>query len=96
MNVEVLETADSVAQRAAAIIADEARVAVAARGVFVVAVSGGHTPWLMLSALAFKLGAGPRGIWWGETCGLTVVVVSLALRFHHRVRPERLAVLQVG
>ncbi len=51
MNVEVLESADSAAQRAAGIIAEEARAAVAARGRFVMAVSGGHTPWLMLRAL---------------------------------------------
>jgi 6-phosphogluconolactonase len=41
-----------VAQRAAAVIADEAWEAVAARGSFVMAVSGGHTPWLMLRRLA--------------------------------------------
>ena len=52
MNLEVLDTADAVAQRAADIIAEEARKAVAARGRFVVAVSGGHTPWVMLRALA--------------------------------------------
>jgi len=52
MNIEVLESADSVAQRAAAMIAEEARAAVAARGRFVMAVSGGKTPWLMLRALA--------------------------------------------
>src|SRR5579862_7575904 len=52
MNLEVLDTAESVAQRAADIIAEEARKAVAARGRFVVAVSGGHTPWVMLRALA--------------------------------------------
>ena len=51
MNIEVLDTADSVVQRAAAIIAGDARAAVAARGRFVMAVSGGHTPWLMLRAL---------------------------------------------
>ena len=51
-NIEVLDTADSVAQRAAEIIAAEARAAVAARGRFVMAVSGGHTPWVMLRALA--------------------------------------------
>lgn len=33
-------------------IATEARAAVAARGVFVMAVSGGRTPWVMLRALA--------------------------------------------
>jgi 6-phosphogluconolactonase/glucosamine-6-phosphate isomerase/deaminase len=52
MCIEVLETAESVAQKAAAIIAEEARNAVAARGRFVMAVSGGHTPWVMLRALA--------------------------------------------
>jgi 6-phosphogluconolactonase len=51
MNIEVLDGADLVAQRAAAIIAADARAAVAARGRFVMAVSGGHTPWLMLRAL---------------------------------------------
>ena len=52
MNIEVRDTADLVAQRAAAIIAVEARLTVAARGRFVLALSGGHTPWLMLRALA--------------------------------------------
>jgi 6-phosphogluconolactonase len=52
INLEVLDTAESVAQRAADVIADAARKAVAARGRFVVAVSGGHTPWVMLRALA--------------------------------------------
>lgn len=52
MKIEVLNTAESVAQKAAEIIAAEARAAVAARGRFVMAVSGGHTPWLMLRALA--------------------------------------------
>jgi 6-phosphogluconolactonase len=51
INIEVLDTAESVARRAAAIIAEEARNAVAARGRFVLAVSGGHTPWVMLRAL---------------------------------------------
>jgi 6-phosphogluconolactonase len=51
MNIEVLDSADLVAQRAAAIIAADARAAVAARGRFVMAVSGGHTPWLMLRAV---------------------------------------------
>ncbi len=48
----VLSDAASVAQRAATIIALEARAAVAARGRFTMAVSGGHTPWVMLRALA--------------------------------------------
>ena len=52
MKVEVLADADAVARKAAAVIAGEAREAVAARGRFTLAVSGGHTPWLMLRALA--------------------------------------------
>jgi len=52
MEIEVLVDADAVATKAAAFIAVEARAAVAARGRFVMAVSGGHTPWQMLRALA--------------------------------------------
>jgi len=52
MKVEVFADADSVAKEAAALISAEARAAVAKRGHFVMAVSGGHTPWLMLRALA--------------------------------------------
>jgi len=52
MNVEVLIDADAVARKGAEIIAAEARAAVANRGHFIMAVSGGHTPWKMLRALA--------------------------------------------
>jgi len=52
MKIEILADADAVAKEAAAIIAAEARAAVAARGRFIMAVSGGHTPWQMLRALA--------------------------------------------
>lgn len=52
MEIEVLADAGTVASRAAAFIASEARAAAAARGRFVMAVSGGHTPWEMLRALA--------------------------------------------
>jgi 6-phosphogluconolactonase len=52
MQIEVLADADAVAKRAAAVIAAEARQAVAARNRFVMAVSGGRTPWVMLRALA--------------------------------------------
>ena len=52
MKIEVLADADAVAERAAAIIAADARAAAAARGRFVMAVSGGRTPWVMLRALA--------------------------------------------
>jgi 6-phosphogluconolactonase len=52
MKIQVLADADAVAQAAAKFIAAEARTAVTARGRFVVAVSGGRTPWQMLRALA--------------------------------------------
>ena len=52
MKIEVLADAESVARRAAALIAADARSATALRGRFVMAVSGGRTPWIMLRALA--------------------------------------------
>jgi 6-phosphogluconolactonase len=52
MKVDVLADSDVVAQAAARVIAEEARAAVAAHGYFALAVSGGHTPWIMLRALA--------------------------------------------
>jgi 6-phosphogluconolactonase len=52
MKIQVLAGADAVANEAAKIIAAEARNAVAARGKFLMAVSGGKTPWQMLRALA--------------------------------------------
>lgn len=52
MKTQILADADAVAKEAAKMIAAEARAAVAARGRFLMAVSGGHTPWQMLRALA--------------------------------------------
>ena len=52
MRIDVLADAEAVAKRAAAVIAEEARAAVAARGRFLLAVSGGKTPWILLRALA--------------------------------------------
>jgi len=52
MNIEVFDDADSVARAAAAAIAADTRAAIATRGRFALAVSGGHTPWIMLRALA--------------------------------------------
>ena len=51
MRIDVLPDADAAAQKAALIIAGEIRAATP-RGRFVMAVSGGHTPWQMLRALA--------------------------------------------
>jgi 6-phosphogluconolactonase len=52
MKIQILADAVSVAHAAARIIAAEARAAVEARGRFIMAVSGGHTPWQMLRVLA--------------------------------------------
>jgi 6-phosphogluconolactonase len=52
IKTQVFADADAVAKAAAKVIAAEARAAVGARGRFVMAVSGGHTPWQMLRALA--------------------------------------------
>ena len=52
MQIEILDDDAAVARRAAAVIAADARAAVAARGRFCLAVSGGRTPWAMLRALA--------------------------------------------
>ncbi len=52
MQIQTFADADSVAREAARMIAAKARAAIAARGGFVFAVSGGRTPWVMLRALA--------------------------------------------
>jgi 6-phosphogluconolactonase len=52
MEIEIFDDADTVAQKAAALIAADARAVVRERGQFVFAVSGGKTPWIMLRALA--------------------------------------------
>ena len=52
MKIEVEHDDEGVARKAAAIVAADARAAIHARGRFIVAVSGGRTPWLMLRALA--------------------------------------------
>lgn len=52
ITAQILPDAEGVARAAAGIIAAQAREAVAARGQFLFAVSGGRTPWQMLRALA--------------------------------------------
>lgn len=51
MNIEIFRTDDEVARAAAALVAQSARDAIAARGTFRFAVSGGKTPWVMLGEL---------------------------------------------
>jgi 6-phosphogluconolactonase/glucosamine-6-phosphate isomerase/deaminase len=54
VKIEVFPDAESVAREAAKFIAEEARSAVALRGKFVMAVSGGKTPWIMLRDFAHE------------------------------------------
>jgi len=66
MQLEVLADAEKVARRAALIIAEHARAAFEARGRFIVAISGGHTPWIMLRMLS------KQEVPWGGVCVLQV------------------------
>jgi 6-phosphogluconolactonase len=50
--LQTLADPDAVARAGAAFVAERARAAVAARGSFHFAVSGGHTPWAMFAELA--------------------------------------------
>jgi 6-phosphogluconolactonase len=52
MKIEVFADDEATARAAAKRIAAEAVEAVATRGSYVMAVSGGHTPWIMMRALA--------------------------------------------
>jgi 6-phosphogluconolactonase len=60
MHFEVFADVDTAARQAAAFVAQRAAAAVDARGRFLLAVSGGHTPWLMLRALAERPIAWPQ------------------------------------
>ena len=66
MQREVLANEEEVARRAAVIIAEHARAAFEARGRFLVALSGGHTPWIMLRMLS------KQEVPWGGVCVLQV------------------------
>jgi len=59
--LEVLENAEAVAARAAEVVADTARAAVAEHGRFTFAVSGGKSPWEMFARLA------DEDMPWGQT-----------------------------
>lgn len=52
MRLLVFDGEEATAQQAAALIASKAREAIAARGRACLALSGGHTPWIMMCALA--------------------------------------------
>ena len=55
LDVQILPDAQAVAERGAAIVATAAAEAVANRGSFTFAVSGGRTPWAMFSALQGRI-----------------------------------------
>jgi 6-phosphogluconolactonase len=52
LDIEILADPDAVAARGAALIAEAAANAIAARGRFTLALSGGTTPWAMIRCLA--------------------------------------------
>jgi 6-phosphogluconolactonase len=52
VKIEVYPDDNIVARRAAALIGADVRAAVASRGRYIMALSGGHTPWLTLRALS--------------------------------------------
>jgi 6-phosphogluconolactonase len=102
MKIEVYSDDESTARAAAKYIAAEARAAVAARGRFVMAVSGGRTPWIMLRALATELlpwehihvvqvdeRVAPAG---DSDRNLTHLLESLA---HSPIRPEQIHTMPV-
>ena len=55
LEIEILRDAEAVALRGAEVVGGHAETAIAARGRFTLAVSGGKTPWPMLRALARTL-----------------------------------------
>ena len=55
LEIEILPNADAVAERGAAYVAEQARAAIADRGRFTFAVSGGLGPWAMFANLAGKM-----------------------------------------
>ncbi len=78
MEIRVLPDAEAVAAEAARVIASQARKAAEARGRFVMAISGGRTPWQMLRALAREQ------VSWGS-----VYVAQVDERVAPAVHPDR-------
>jgi 6-phosphogluconolactonase len=55
LEIEILPDAEAVAERGAAYVVECAREAIAERGRFALAVSGGTTPWTMLARLGERM-----------------------------------------
>jgi 6-phosphogluconolactonase len=97
VEVEAVVDAEAAARRAADLIARAGREAIAARGEFAVALSGGRTPWRMLELLASS------DLDWGrarayqvdervappgsDARNLTHLVLALPLELQARLRP---------
>jgi 6-phosphogluconolactonase len=104
MHIDILPDADAAARRAAAVIAAEARRAVAARGRFVFAASGGTTPWQMLRHLS------DEDVPWAAVSVAQVdervapdghpdrnlTHIREALLAHAPIRPEQILAMPVG
>jgi 6-phosphogluconolactonase len=54
LQIEICPDAEAVAKQASEFVADRAQAAVGDHGRFTFAVSGGHTPWAMFTALSSK------------------------------------------
>jgi 6-phosphogluconolactonase len=54
MQIEIVADGNTAAERGAELLAEQARASVAARGRFVLAVSGGKNPWVMFRLLGEK------------------------------------------
>ncbi|HWB68356.1 MAG TPA: 6-phosphogluconolactonase [Solirubrobacterales bacterium] len=98
LSMETVADERAAAQRGAELIAEAAREAVAERGFFAMAMSGGRTPWAMVATLS-----GLEGMPWGETelfqvderiaspgsedRNLTHLVLGLAMEHQASLRP---------
>src|SRR5258708_13457117 len=78
MRIELFSDEQSTARAAAKFVAAEAAAAVAARGQFVMAVSGGRTPWIMLRVL------GNEKVQWGR-----IHIVQVDERIPPAANPHR-------
>src|SRR5260370_11137612 len=104
MKIEVFSDDELTARAAAKFVAAESAAAVAARGQFVMAVSGGRTPWVMLRAL------GNEEVPWGrmhvvqvgervapaDHPGRNLLHLPENLLAHSPIRPEPIHALSLG
>jgi hypothetical protein len=80
MKIEVFDGDVAVARRPAAVIAENARHAVAERGKFLMAVSGGKTPWIMLRDPADEEVPGNMSTYFRSMSGSLLPAIPIAIR----------------